>query len=136
MLTLHLGEVVVPYAEEGKTTGDVAEILEGKYNVMQIFVDQNIRMIADCIQDNLAGAIENMYAGKELGDDIFAGAGSKIEARFREFIDLEEHGIVTKSKLSPISGTRKKRQYRKVSGKTVFWDTGAYSRNFKAWVEK
>jgi len=135
MLTLNLGEVVIPYAEKGKTTGEVGEILEQKYNVMQIFADQNIRLIADLIEDNLAGALENLHAGKEIGDDIFEGAGSKIEQRFREFIDNGEHGIITKSKLNPLSGTRKKRQYRKAKGKTVFWDTGAYSRNFKVWVE-
>ena len=37
VVILHLGVIDVPYATEGTTTGDVAEILEAKYDVMGNF---------------------------------------------------------------------------------------------------
>nr|WP_245168508.1 hypothetical protein [Enterobacter roggenkampii] len=37
MITFHLGVIDVPYEDENTTTGDVAEYLEEKYQIMQTF---------------------------------------------------------------------------------------------------
>lgn len=134
-MIIHLGEVVIPYAEGGIDTGGVAEILEEKFGVMQVFADQNEEFIAGVIEAGIANALDNIEMGAPLGADLFAGAMAKIENRFHEYIDSGEHGIKTKSMQNALSGTRKKRQYRKVTGKTAFFDTGAYYRNFHAWAE-
>jgi hypothetical protein len=41
MPTLHLGVNDLPYSRGGKTTGEVADILEARYAIMQTFVDMH-----------------------------------------------------------------------------------------------
>jgi hypothetical protein len=58
--TLHLGMLVQPYRTAGKkvnsmTTGDVAEILEANYGIMQNFVDQRGDVIAQAVGWNRHG---------------------------------------------------------------------------------
>ena len=133
-MILHLGVVEIPYADSDQETGDVAEILESKFHVMQIFADQNSDKIAEFIEDGVAGALENILAGAPSSLDVFGSSMSNIEDRFNEFIDNEEHGIQTKAKSAPKAGARKKRQYRQVTHKTTFVDSGLYRNNFRAWV--
>lgn len=133
---ISLGVVELPYAEGGKTTGDVAEILENKFGIMEKFAERNIEHIADFVADGILGAIESRFAGAPETFDVFAGAMAKVEDKFHKYIDREEHGIHTKAKDKPLAGARKKRQYRRVSAKTTFVDTGLYRNNFKAWVKE
>ena len=133
-MKLHLGVDEVPYAEGQQNTGEVAEILEAKFGVMQKFADQNIDEIAVMIENGLAGSLESILAGAPPEFNVFGQAMADIESRFQDYIDREEHGIQTKSKQSPKSGARKKRQYRKASDKVTFVDSGLYRGNFKAWV--
>jgi len=135
-MILSLGVVDYPYADTGQTTGEVAEILEDKYGVMQKFADQNLDFMAQSITDGVIGAIENAFAGAPQTANVFAEGLSKIEDRFHDYIDHEEHGIRTKSKEKPLSGVRKKRQYRRVTGKTTFVDSGLYRNSFKVWVKE
>jgi hypothetical protein len=131
---LHFGIEEVPYAEGQENTGDVAEILEAKFGVMQTFADQNQDDIAEMIANGLAGSLESIMAGAPPEFNVFGQAMSDIESRFVDYIDHEEHGIQTKAKESPKGGARKKRQYKKASSKITFVDSGLYRGNFKAWV--
>lgn len=133
-MILHLGVEVVPYATTGQDTGEVAEILESKFAVMETFVNQNIEAITADIENGIQGALENVLAGAPETFNVFGSAMEDIQDRFHKYIDLEEHGIKTKAKESPKAGARKKRQYRKVTHKTTFVDSGLYRLNFKAWV--
>ncbi|MFK2871852.1 hypothetical protein IR203_24655, partial [Salmonella enterica subsp. enterica serovar Weltevreden] len=47
MITFHLGVIDIPYEDENTTTGDVAEYLEEKYQIMQTFFDRYGNDIAD-----------------------------------------------------------------------------------------
>jgi len=135
-MKLVLGVVDIPYADKGRqSTGDVAEILEEKFEVMGIFAEQNEQKIAGFLEGGLAGALENIMAGAPEGFDVFGSAMSNVEERFTEFINGEEHGIRTKAKQAPKAGARKKRQYVAVTNKITFVDSGLYRGNFKAWVK-
>ena len=58
MITFHLGVIDVPYEDENTTTGDVAEYLEEKYQIMQTFFDRYSNDIADLMApDTLARRI-------------------------------------------------------------------------------
>ena len=120
-MIISLGVVELPYAEDGKTTGDVAEILEDKYDVMQKFADQNIDQIAEYMADSFVGAIESRFAGAPEDFNVFGSAMANIEDRFVEYINKGEHGIITKEKSEGTgkAGARKKRQYRKNTNKIV-----------------
>ena len=63
MITFHLGVIDIPYEDENTTTGDVAEYLEEKYQIMQTFFDRYGNDIADLMSKDLAANLENMLAG-------------------------------------------------------------------------
>jgi hypothetical protein len=56
MITFHLGVIDIPYEDENTTTGDVAEYLEEKYQIMQTFFDRYGNDIADLMSKDLAVA--------------------------------------------------------------------------------
>ena len=133
-MRLCLGVVDIPYADkEGETTYEVAQLLEKKYAVMGTFFEMHGKDIAADLESGIAGAIENAFAGA-ASKDIFAGAMSKTEQRFKEYIDKEEHGIRLKKHDAPKAGGRKKRQYRKVKNTTAFIWSGLYRMSFRSWI--
>jgi hypothetical protein len=134
-MKLVLGVVEVPYAEGREDTGEVAEILEGKFHVMQTFVDMKMDQIVGFIENGIVGALESQLLGAPAGHDTYGSAMSEVEELFHTYIDKEEHGIQTKAKLAPKAGARRKRQYRQVASKITFVDSGLYRNNFKAWIE-
>jgi len=135
-MRLNLGVIDIPYRNaEGTSTGDVAEILEDKYQVMQRFFDMYDKDIVKDIEDGIAGAIENAFAGQK-NPNLFAGSMSKTEKRFRNYLDKEEHGIQLKKHKAPKAGARKKMQYKKVEHTTAFVSSGLFRLNFKAWIEE
>jgi hypothetical protein len=120
-LTLNLGVVVVPYANEAQpekipqakkgkankpvkpksasgtqTTADVAEILEEKYGVMDTFAFAMLPDIAKDLEESLAGALETLMMGGRPSANPFASAESAITARFKNFLAtgaIEHMGI-------------------------------------------
>jgi len=163
MPVLHLGVIDVPYQHEpeapkkvpirkgvrkgsavrksdfiggGKTTGDVAEILEEKYHVMRIFFENKGQKIADSLVNSYAGALESLMMGAPIEHDPFGTAGDDIKELFTKFIDQKEMdtmgypGVPTKAALM---GRSKRFKRNKGPERPSFQDTGLYEDNFKAW---
>ncbi|MEJ0017531.1 MAG: hypothetical protein WDN25_13390 [Acetobacteraceae bacterium] len=170
MATLHLGTIDVPYsassysgptspkrvigqARRGKantphnaapnttTTGDVAEILEAKYHVMEVFYeDVGADAVAKAIEHSVADAIESLAMGAPADIDPHAGAMSEIETAFKLFLSQKEieavgiPGVPTKAALLGVSH-RFAHPHAKRAPRPSFIDTGLYQANFKAWVD-
>jgi hypothetical protein len=148
--TLHLGVVEQSYGftpaqkAAGKnyaiTTGDVAEILEARYHVMEIFYQLHHQEIIAALEQSYGGAVESILMGAPSAADPSAAATSKIEAMFQVFLDTREMeglgipGIPTKAALQGVSH-RKKHPYKKRPPRPSFVDTGLYSASFRAWVD-
>jgi len=147
-MKLHLGVIDFPYVSQSgekksgkivvETTGDVAEILEGKYHIMEHFFELHGDDIAAALEDGLAGALETLLLGGSPATDLFASGAAKIEEIFRRFLESREletlgyPGIPTQSALLGISHRfKKKRGPRRPS----FIDTGAYEGAFKIWLD-
>lgn len=151
MPQLVLGVVDVPYAsEEGKTTGDIAEILEAKYHIMEHFFQMHDADIAKCLEDALAGSIENMLLGAPAPADPYAAGTEKINDMFRRFLAEREldqlgyPGIPTAAALAGVSNRfkdkgRSRRAKAEAAGedpsRPSFIDTGLYQSAFKSWWE-
>lgn len=139
MPVLHLGVIDVPYARRGgKTTGDVAEILEAKYHVMEMFYQQNEVFVAKSLEKSVAGTLESLLLGAPLSIDAFGAGTSRIEDRFKQFLSRREierlsyPGVPTQAALKGVSHRLKgKRSGRR---RPSFIDTGLYQSSFKAWV--
>jgi len=148
-LTLHLGVDVQPYVEapsEGQkkatastvTTGDVAEFLEAKYHVMEIFFEAHSEEIGEFITDSLAGTIEDLVTGASPDQDPFGEVGEKIKSLFTKFIDSKEMdklgypGVPT---AASIKGVRSRFKKRLDPGRPSFQDSSLYEDSFMAWID-
>lgn len=153
MTLLRLGVIDIPYstpAAEGKankpaavsvgvqTTGSVAEMLEKKYHIFEIFFEEHREDIAKSLEESLSGAIESLAMGAPSGIDPFGAATSGLDAAFKKFLTSREMeslgypGVPTKAALMGVNHRMKrKRGPRRPS----FIDTGMYENSFKAWIE-
>lgn len=135
MITFHLGVIDVPYEDENTTTGDVAEYLEEKYQIMQTFFDRYSNDIADLMANDMAASLENMMAGAPPAKDPLAESMSLIHDLFVAFLDNTEMnglpGVPTRRALDGIS-----RRFKNKKGppRPSFIDTGTYQAAMRAWV--
>lgn len=150
MPVLHLGVADVPYSDApqpdkssktatpNETTGDVAERLEDKYHIMQIFYEQHKADIAKALEGSLAGALENLLMGGPSNVAAFGAATSQIETLFKKFLTDKEMdslgfpGIPTKASLLGISHRFKG---KRGPPRPSFIDTGLYETSFKSWMD-
>ncbi|HHE5967920.1 TPA: hypothetical protein ACPE2G_000286 [Citrobacter braakii] len=136
MITFHLGVIDLPYEDENTTTGDVAEYLEEKYQIMQTFFDRYGNDIADLMSKDLAASLENMFAGAPPPKDPLAESMSKVHDLFVGFLDNTEMnglpGVPTRRALEGISKRFKSGKGPKP--RPSFIDTGTYQGAMRAWV--
>lgn len=148
MATLHLGVMDVPYnSSEGVSTGDVAEFLENKYHLMEVFFEENKDKIARALEDAMAGALENLLAGAPVVSNPMASAEQDIKAMFDDFLSLREvertgiPGVPTKAALEGVSHRFKGKKNKGKGGgnpgerRSSFVDTGLYVASFRVWLE-
>jgi hypothetical protein len=151
-MKLHLGVIDFPYSEEASvTTGDVAEILEKEYGVMQHFASLHEPEIAEVLEVSAHEAIESILLGAPVIPNPFDSAMSDLQRMFNTYLDDEEiaqtgqSGVPTQAALDGVRSALKKRKeikspkkYRSATRGTrrpSFIDTGTYRASFKAWVE-
>jgi len=143
MTVLHLGVVDMPYAGKGSTTtGDVAEILEAKYALFQVFWDIHQAVIQHDIENSLGGALETMIqnpGGTHSVARALASATSDIETLFRDAIDKQTYdhrirGVPTQAALNGVKHSLK-HPYAKRGPRPSFYDTGLLASSMRAWVE-
>lgn len=141
MLTLHLGVSELPYPDDrdGTTTGDVAEFLERKYHVMEVFYNEHEQDVADALAEGMKDVLEAVIMGASPPADPFLAGTSEIEHLFQRFIESGEMetlgypGVPTQAALEGRSLRFKAK--RGPSRRVSFYDTGLYVSSFKAWIE-
>lgn len=161
MITLHLGVIDIPYAydQEGErktkkragkkkrkvtksiTTGEVADILEDKYHVMETFYEVHELEIVKHLEESVAGALEGLMSGVPSQMDPFAAGAQQINEMFKTFIlsgeaeQVSIPGTPTQAALKGVSH-RKAHPYAKANGRRPsFYDTGMYVDHFMSWVD-
>ena len=151
-MKLVFGVVDAPYqgAPRGKrakrtasnvTTGDVAEILEDKYQIMERFFDLHGAEIAQALERSVQGGIENLLTGEaSLGIDVFGEAMSEIETMFRHMLDTREldgkvPGVPTAAAERGVSH-RRAHPYALRDPRPSFIDTGEFQAAFRAWMSE
>jgi hypothetical protein len=143
VMRLHLGVLDVPYSkEEGKTTGDVATILEDKYHVMSTFVDVLGRdAIAAAFEQAAKSAVEDLFSGAPTPAVSLTGdATEEVQSAFRVFIDQREMdglvpGVPTAASLKGMNHRFSRPNARGNPVRPSFRDTGLYETSFRAWTD-
>jgi len=137
-MKLRLGVVDVAHpGSPGTSTGDVAEILEKKYHIMEAFFQQHETEIVALLEASMADAFEDALRGGAGVADMTA-AESGIETLFRFWLsrgglDGLAPGVPTAAALRGVSH-RRKHPYARRGPRPSFIDTGTYVAAFKAWV--
>jgi len=170
-ITLHLGVIDVPYSADRatqakrvksldtkagrdkamrsgapsnhQTTGGVAEILENRYHVMEVFAEETgLDLIAKSVERAIDNSIRDLFSGSPVhgtGASPAADAFAEIEEAFRIFIDQKEMdglqpGVPTAAALAGVNH-RLLHPYAKGNPpRPSFRDTGAYQASMKAWA--
>ncbi len=136
-MKLHLGVIEIPYDGEDVTTGDVAEFLEDRYSVMQLFFEKRESEIISLMENSLAGSLENIMAGAPPANDPFIEAMSEIHNLFVMFITSRQldgnPGIPTRASLEGVS---KRLKNKRGPARPSFVDTGLYIASMRAWVSE
>jgi hypothetical protein len=167
MIVLHLGVIDIPYsatpAEKrgatkvrkgkrphnapgsnmgpGKSTGDVAEILEDRYHVMEHFFEVHGQGISDALTEGLQDSLESRLSGAPPSSNPFASGEDAIRTMFNVFIDSQEMdglgypGIPTKASLKGVSHRLKHPYAKSNQPRPSFRDTGLYEQSFRSWVD-
>jgi hypothetical protein len=113
MTTLNLGVYDVPYAVDvtfgrasrrytvtraqrgygtNKTTGLIAEVLEGRYGIMRAFYEnRKNEVIIPAVVDAVRGSAINVMMGQPGPIDVTAEAMSTIEASFKESLSMNRY---------------------------------------------
>lgn len=152
MMTLHLGVADIPYnispgtgrrrkkaTAATKTTGQVAEILEDEYHILQHFAELHKEDIGKLLENSIAGALETAMMGGPATLS-FADAESGIEALMKDMLTNKEldrlgyPGIPTAAALKGVSH-RFAHPYARRPARPSFVDTGLMQASYKAWME-
>ncbi|WP_175952875.1 hypothetical protein [Burkholderia sp. BCC0405] len=124
-----------------KTTGDIAEILEDKYGVMQAFVDVKLSKIAESLEESLAGALETVMMGGRPPANPFASAESKVSQMFKDFLgtgEVEHVGIEGTPTQAALDGVNHRLKHPYAKGnprRPSFIDTSLYQQSATVWIE-
>lgn len=144
MPVLHLGVTDIPYANEHSvSTGDVAQWLENRYHLMEVFVEDTggVEAIAKALEASAGEALESIMLGSNsAGISLTAQAETDIETEFKHYLSQQRFdglipGVPTQAALKGVSH-RFKHPYAKGNPeRPSFIDTGTYQANFKVWVD-
>jgi hypothetical protein len=122
-----------------QSTGDVAEILEGKYHIMETFYHRYKPEIVKLAESALEGQLENLITGGPTTGLHYGEATSSVENAFRNFLDRREMdgnpGVPTLAALRGVSH-RFKHPYAKRAERPSFVDTGLYQASFVAEIKE
>lgn len=151
-ITIHFGVVDIPYSwtvgvgknktthSRNETTGDVAEILEAKYHVMEHFYELHQEDIMAALHESIEVALETaLMGGPRIGNPA-AAAAQEIEQMFMRFLSNREldslgyPGIPTLAAQRGVSH-RFKHPYARRPPRPSFIDTGLLESSMRVWSD-
>ena len=122
-----------------KTTGEVMEILEAKYGVIDAFYEDKKPQIDKLCLRYLKADLDHQMRGGAAAKNPLKGAMSEIEEMFHRFLDKRQveklgiPGVPTQAALMGVKHVRGKKTI--VGRRPSFVDTGLYRDSFHAWVD-
>lgn len=146
-MKLHIGVIDLPYSslalpgvgKGGETTGDVAEILEAKYSVLEGLYNLHAQEVADTLTEGLRGTLESLLMGAPPTQNPYGSAESQVEHILKAGLSAREldgsiPGVPTAAAEAGVNH-RMKRPYVRRASRPSFIDTGLYQSSLKTWVD-
>lgn len=120
------------------TTGDVADILEQKYQLFTAFYEHHEEEIADQLASDFSDSLDGILAGAPIGQNVFGAFEQNLGVMFRKAIETREFdtygipGVPTKASLRGVNHRLKR---KRGPDRPSFRDTGLMEASFLAWVD-
>ena len=121
-----------------QTTGEVAKILEDKYQVMEHYVQDAMPFIQNEMIKALEASIVNLNPGLPVQSTPFNDSNDAIAQNFREFLDnsvIEHMGVPGVPTQAAKDGVQSRYKLFKGPRRPSFVDSGTYQAYMKVWVE-
>jgi hypothetical protein len=140
MPILHFGVQDVPHLDQRHTTGDIADFLESKYGLFQVFYDIHEREILSLLAQSAANtAFDILRRGAPRTMNLYAGGAAKIKTMLREDIAMSKFdgripGVPTAAALACKSKRFKSGYTRGRRSRASFVDTGIFESDIAVWV--
>lgn len=145
-MRLNLGVSDVAYApgsnKNTQTTGDVAEILEKKYNLFSVFYEERQQEIADQLAESLSNELGDVLSGATPSSNpFFDGEQEAIEA-FRDFLSMQQMdalgvpGVPTQASLKGVNHRLMHPFSKSNPSRPSFIDTGTLESAFRLWLDR
>lgn len=125
------------------TTGDIAQILEARYGVMDKFMELHGQEVADAVAGAMQDRLETLLMGGPAPPDgaslLPEGSLGEVEQLFRKMLDDREldgrvAGVPTQAAQRGVSH-RMQNPYARRGARPSFIDTGQYQATMRAWVD-
>lgn len=142
MPTLKLGVFDIPYKTGGKSTGDVAEILEAKYHIFEVFYEEHQDEIANDLTEFYGDALEDLLNGAVVGSNSQVAIATGLKTMFVKFIDSREMdnlgipGVPTKAAQKGVNHSFAHPYAKSNPERPSFRDTSTFEDAFWAEVEE
>jgi hypothetical protein len=136
-LKLHLGFEETSYDYQPRSVERVADILEAKYHLVEIFFEENEDRIMQVLAGAQDKAISDIAAGKTRKVVLRRPDAIKIERMFRSAINRQEFDGIAPGTPTAVSQSGRSRAFRsrKGSSRASFVDSGTYRDSFRVWME-
>jgi hypothetical protein len=121
-----------------QTTGEVATILEDKYQVMEHFVGAHMKDIQKEMIKSLEATIVQLNTGLSATDSPFEESNNAIKHMFETFLDrseIEHMGVPGVPTQAAKDGVQSRYRIFKGPRRPSFIDSGQYQTASKVWVE-
>ena len=119
------------------TTVTVAQALEAKYHVMEVFVSHHMEEITGAMVNSLENALSSIYEGAPPPTDPLQGASDEIAGAFRHFLmssEIESYGIPGVPTKAALEGKSARFKSGNAGGpRPSFVDTSLYELSARCW---
>lgn len=135
-MKLHMGFNETPYEYQPRTAAEVAQFLESRYGIVDVFYTMHEEEILAILAEAQTEALAAIAQGKKRTVILRRPDAVKIENLFKRAISNAEFdghiaGVPTKE---ATKGSRRGRR-RRVGGRASFLNTGTYRNAFRIWAE-
>jgi hypothetical protein len=129
-------------AEQHGTTYEVAQILEARYHIIEIFWELHGQEIADTITEDMRDFLDDRMSGSGRNKPTFIAAESEAKTLFNTFINSKEMdslgypGVPTRASLRGVNHSFLHPYSKNNPPRPSFRDTGLFRDSFVAWMSE
>lgn len=137
---MNLGVIDAPHLDSRITTGDLAQILESKYDLFRGFYEFHAEQIDGILARSIDSALSDLINTGHAPENPYSDGCEEITALFKSFLDTgasESIGMIGAPTEAALKGiNHRKSAFQKGARRPSFEDTLMLRNSLLAWMEK